>query len=111
MSQSKTIWKNELWIRSRGNDLFCNEWERPKAATAHLGDVRIPAANRFYEYYTTNPDFSDIEEEEGSEEMDESVENDYINASFSTADTSTIKGNPPWQPSILNRILRNTALI
>lgn len=71
---------------------FCNEWERPKAATAHLGDVRIPAANRFYEYYTTNPDFSDIEEEEGSEEMDESVENDYINASFSTADTSTIKG-------------------
>ena len=71
---------------------FCKEWERPKAATAHLGDVRIPAANRFYEYYTTNPDFSDIEEEEGSEEMDESVENDYINASFSTADTSTIKG-------------------
>jgi hypothetical protein len=75
---------------AEATEYFCNKWERPKAATAHISDVRIPAAQNFYNYYTNNPEFSNIEADASEEDISD---DDVIIASgYSTADTTTIKG-------------------
>lgn len=71
---------------------FCDKWERPNAAASNLSGVRIPAAQKFYDYYSNNPDFSDIESDGSGTEEDTSGDSDIIASGYSTANTTTIKG-------------------
>lgn len=69
---------------------FCNKWERPNAALAHLSDVRIPAAQKFYNYYSSNAEFSSIVADDIEE--DTSGDEAIIASGYSTSNTTTIKG-------------------
>lgn len=80
---------------AEATEYFCMKWERPNVAMAHLNDVRIPAAQNFYEHYTSNSEFADIDadlEHVGDNETDTSGDSEIAMANVSATNTSTIKG-------------------
>ena len=83
--------KMEFASAAAATEYFCNKWERPKASTSALASVRIPAAQKFYEYYTKNSDYANIIAD-GSGEEDISGDAEIIASSYSTSNTTTIKG-------------------
>ena len=83
--------KKDFSSVAAATEYFCREWERPNDATSGLASVRIPAAQKFYELYTNDPDFANIIAD-GSNDEDTSGDAEIIASAYSTSNTTTIKG-------------------